>query len=160
MGRATPTPLQCLDGERTTSMIDALRADGVGTYVLGLNGVQDYASILDTMAVAGGHPRPASPRFYSASSSSELASQFESVTSALVECRFVLDGPPPDPTLVDVRLDGASLVHDVREADGWNWSGDAHREIRFFGHTCEAVRAATGGSRLVAAFGCPAPVPP
>ena len=32
----------------------------------------------------------------------------------------------------------------------------ARREIRFYGATCDRVSAATGGSRLVAAYGCPA----
>ena len=68
-----------------------------------------------------------------------------------------LVAPPPDPSLVDLRLDGASLVHDVSEPDGWNWSSDAHTSIRFFGRTCDVVRASTGGSRLVPPFGCPAP---
>lgn len=62
--------------------------------------------------------------------------------------------------LVDLRLDGQSLIDDVRQIDGWDWATGAHREIRFHGRTCDRVRAATGGSRLVAAFGCPAPVPP
>ena len=56
--------------------------------------------------------------------------EFTLVTTAVVGCRFRLDAPPPDPTLVDVRLDGTSLVYDVREMDGWDWATDEHREIR------------------------------
>ena len=145
--------LACLDGDRTIRLIEALR--GVFfTYVIGMEGVEDFVDVLDGMATAGGRARATSPRYYSARSAAELVREFTSVTSAVVGCRFTLDGPPPDPTLVDVRLD------DVRQSDGWDWASDEHREIRFHGRTCDLVRAATGGSRLVAAFGCPAPVPP
>lgn len=153
-------PINCLDGDRTVAAVSALRAMGIITIVIGLNGVQDYGDVLDAMASAGGQPRPMPPRYYSAATAPELAQGFAEVTSSIVECRFQLDHAPPDPNLVDVRLDGRSLVFDTSQRDGWNWSGDGYREIRFFGPTCESVRWATGGSQLVAAFGCPAPVPP
>ena len=149
----------CLD-DRAVGMIEVLRGQGVGTYVLGLDGVQAFTDVLDAMAAAGGHARATAPRYYSAVTAEELTREFESVTSSLLECRFVLDSAPPDPRLVDVRLDGASLLYDVRHADGWDWADGDHREIRFYGRTCELVREATGGTRVVAAFGCPAPVPP
>ncbi|MDB4929324.1 MAG: CglB [Myxococcaceae bacterium] len=154
------SPQSCLDGDRTVRLIEALRRGGVQTYVVGLEGVEEFVDVLDAMAVAGGRPRTATPRYYSARSAEELVREFGVVTSAVVGCSFRLDAPPPDPTLVDLRLDGQSLVYDVRQVDGWDWATEEHREIRFHGRTCDLVRAATGGSRLVAAFGCPAPVPP
>ena len=150
----------CLDADRTVGMIQVLRGEGVGTYVLGLNGVESEGAVLDAMADAGGHARAASPRYYSAASSDDLAREFATVTTSILECRFALDGPPPDPSLVDVRLDGTRLVFDVQRSDGWNWTDDTHREIRFYGRTCDLVRDSNGGSRLIAAFGCPALVPP
>ncbi len=153
-------PINCLDGDRTVAAVQALHTAGIATYVIGLNGVQDYGDVLDAMAAAGGRPRPTPPRYYSAATATELVSEFSQVTSSLVECRFHLDHAPPDPNLVDVRLDGTSLIHDTGQLDGWDWSGDGHREIRFYGRTCDTVRSASGGSQLVAAFGCPAPVPP
>ena len=150
----------CLDADRTVGMIQVLHTFGIGTYVLGLNGVQSEGAVLDAMADAGGHPRAGSPRYYSASSADDLAQQFSTVTTAILECRFALDAAPTDPTLVDVRLDGTRLQFDAQRTDGWNWTDDTHREIRFFGRTCDLVRESSGGSRLIAAFGCPALVPP
>jgi hypothetical protein len=154
------SPQSCLDGDRTVRLIEALRRGGVQTYVIGLEGAEDFVDVLDAMAVAGGRPRATTPRYYRARNAEELVREFGVVTSAVVGCSFRLDAPPPDPTLVDLRLDGQSLVYDVRQVDGWDWATEEHREIRFHGRTCDLVRAATGGSRLVAAFGCPAPVPP
>jgi hypothetical protein len=152
--------INCLDDARTTGSIVRFREQEIFTYVLGLNGAEAYAAVLEAMAVAGGRARAASPRFYPASTGDALVRELSAITSGIADCRFALDAAPPDPALVDLRLDGQSLVHDEGQRDGWAWSDPAHREIRFFGTTCDRVSAATGGSRLVAAFGCPAPAPP
>ena len=153
-------PINCLDDARTAASIRLFRQQEIFTYVLGLNGAEAYASVLDAMADEGGRARSASPRFYPANTADDLVREITAITSGIADCRFALDAAPPDPTLVDLRLDGESLVHDQGRRDGWDWSDATHREIRFFGATCDRVSAATGGSRLVAAFGCPAPVPP
>lgn len=152
--------INCLDDTRTTTAIRLFRQQEVFTYVLGLNGAEAYSAVLDAMAVEGGRPREGSPRFYPANTADELVRELTAITSGVADCRFALEAPPPDPTLVDVRLDGESLIHDEGRRDGWSWSDATHREIRFHGAACDRVSAATGGSRLVAAFGCPAPVPP
>jgi hypothetical protein len=64
---------------------------------------------------------------------------------------------PPDPNLVDLRLGGTSLRYDPTHMDGWDWSDSTHTEIVFYGMTCANVRGASGGTSLVAAFGCPPP---
>jgi hypothetical protein len=152
--------INCLDDARATEAIRLFRHQEIFTYVVGLNGAEAYAPVLEAMADEGGRARAASPRFYPANTANELVRELTAITSGIADCRFALDAPPPDPALVDLRLDGASLVHDPGHRDGWDWSDTARREIRFHGPTCERVSAATGGSRLVAAFGCPAPAPP
>ena len=152
--------INCLDDARATEAIRLFRHQEIFTYVVGLNGAEAYAPVLEAMADEGGRARAVSPRFYPANTANELVRELTAITSGIADCRFALDAPPPDPTLVDLRLDGASLIHDPAHRDGWDWSDTARREIRFHGPTCERVSAATGGSRLVAAFGCPAPAPP
>ena len=152
--------INCLDDARATSTIRLFRQQDIFTYVLGLNGAEAFTSVLDAMAEEGGRARSASPRFYPANTADDLVRELTAITSGIADCRFALDAPPPDPSLVDLRLDGASLIHDEGHRDGWDWSDDARREIRFYGATCDRVTAATGGSRLVAAYGCPAPAPP
>lgn len=150
----------CLDDVRTLEAIRALNARGVGTFVVGLLGVESMASVLDAMAVAGGHPRDGATRYYSATDRAELTSALRGITTSLIDCRFRLDAPPPDPNLVDVRLGTASLARDVAHRDGWDWSDDAHAELTFHGPTCDRVRGTSGGEVLAAVFGCPATVPP
>jgi hypothetical protein len=65
-----------------------------------------------------------------------------------------------DRDLVDLRLDGASIYRDRSRRDGWDWSDENPVEIRFYGRSCQVLQAASGGSRLRAVFGCPAPTPP
>lgn len=153
--------VNCLDDDRTVRAIASLRAtQGVSTYVIGLNGAEGFADVLDAMALAGGHPRAEAPRYFSASTADELVREFQRVTTGLVDCRWRLDQTPPDPALVDVRLDGRSVFYDVSHRDGWDWTDGTHQEIRFYGTACVEVQNASGGSRLAAAFGCPAPTPP
>ncbi|MBI5514430.1 MAG: VWA domain-containing protein [Deltaproteobacteria bacterium] len=150
----------CLDDARTVATVASLRAMGIETFVLGLPGTETLVDVLDRMAEAGGRARATSPRYLAATSYPDLVREFQNLTSGLIECRFRLTMAPPDPTLVDVRLGGQSLIHDTGRRDGWDWSDDTHEEILFFGQTCDTLRASSGGTRLVAAFGCPAPTPP
>lgn len=164
-GTCTPSPrsgpvTNCLDDGRTIETIRALTARGIETFIVGLVGVESFTNVLDAMAVAGGHPRATSPRYYSAANRAELATALRGITSSLVDCRFRLDGAPPDPSLVDVRLGATSLIHDVAHRDGWDWSDDTHLEVAFHGATCDQVRGASGGEVLAAVFGCPSVVPP
>lgn len=164
-GTCTPSPgsgpiTNCLDDTRTIDTIRTLAARGIETFVVGLLGVESFASVLDAMAVAGGHPRSASPRYYAATDRAELATALRGITTTLVDCRFRLEGPPPDPNLVDVRLGGTSLIRDVSHRDGWDWTDNMHLEVTFHGPTCDQVRGASGGKVLAAVFGCPAAVPP
>jgi hypothetical protein len=152
--------VNCLDERPAIDEVQALAREGVRTYVLGLNGTQDFADVLNRMADAGERPRAGEARYYPANSASELLNELGRITVALADCTLRLAMPPPDPNLVDVRLDGRSLYRDPRRRNGWDWGDDAHREIVFHGPVCDEVRKGTGGSRLVAAFGCSAPAPP
>ena len=130
------------------------------TFVIGLNGTQDFADVLNRMADGGGRARVGDVRYYPAASATEIEAEFGRVTRALADCTLRLDRPPPDPELVDIRLDGRSLYRDPRRINGWDWGDDRRLEIVFHGPVCDEVQRASGGSRLVATFGCPAPPPP
>lgn len=153
-------PINCLDETRPVTIIREAAATGVPTYVLGLRGTEDFADVLESMAIAGMRPRAASPSYYPVSSAPELATEFRLITSTIAECRFALMSAPPDPELVDVRLDGASIYRDRSRQDGWDWSTENPLELRFYGRSCQLLQAASGGSSLRAVFGCPAPTPP
>ena len=150
----------CVDETRPVTLLREAAQSGVPTYVLGLRGTENFADILDAMAIAGGRARTESPRYYSVASAPELANEFRTITSSIAECRFALNSAPPDPDLVDVRLDGASIYRDRNHLDGWDWSPANPQELQFYGRSCQILQAASGGSSLRAVFGCPAPTPP
>ncbi|MEI8257838.1 MAG: vWA domain-containing protein [Deltaproteobacteria bacterium] len=147
----------CLDDARTIAKIAELAARGIHTFVVGLPGAEQFASVLNQMAVAGGRPQAGNPQYYNPTSRDTLTRTLESITSGLVDCRFRLDAPPEDHTLVDVRLDGTSLPYDPTHQNGWDWSDTTYTEVVFYGATCTRVEDPSGGQQLSAAFGCPPP---
>jgi len=152
--------INCLDEGPALAEVRALYAAGVRTFVIGLNGTQDFADVLNRMADGGGRARVGEVRYYPAASATEIEAEFARVTRALADCTLRLEMPPVDPELVDIRLDGRSLYRDPRRMNGWDWGDERHLEIVFHGGVCDDVQRASGGSRLVATFGCPAPAPP
>jgi hypothetical protein len=152
--------INCLDEGPALDEVRSLYAMGVRTFVIGLNGTQDFADVLNRMADAGGRARVGETRYYPAASATELERELGRVTQALADCTLRLSMPPVDPELVDIRLDGRSLYRDPRRINGWDWGDERRLEIVFHGAVCDDVQRSTGGSRLVATFGCPAPAPP
>jgi hypothetical protein len=154
--------LECLDDGRVVSLIRTLSTMGVHTFVVGLPGTESFSDVLNAMAVAGGEARAGSPRYFDAASTSDLIAAMNTITSALADCTFQLDLPPPDPMMVDVRLGGVRIPFDPTNRNGWDWlPGSMSTTIEFYGPACDEVRAASGGAQLVAAFGCPPlPAPP
>lgn len=152
--------INCLDEMPALNEVRQLGAMGVRTFVIGLNGTQDFADVLNRMADAGGRARPGAAHYYPAASAVELTRELGDITVALADCTLRLTMPPVDPDLVDVRLDGVSLYRDPRHMNGWDWGDESHHQIVFYGAMCDVVRTASGGSQLAATFGCPAPAPP
>ncbi len=152
--------INCLDEGPALEEVRSLHGMGVRTFVIGLNGTQDFADVLNRMADAGGRARGGDTRYYPAASATELERELGRVTQALADCTLRLSMPPVDPELVDIRLDGRSLYRDPRRLNGWDWGDERHLEIVFHGAVCDDVQRSSGGSRLVATFGCPAPAPP
>jgi hypothetical protein len=147
----------CLDDTRTIAKIAELAAAGVHTFVIGLPGAEQFANVLDQMAIAGGRPQAGSPRYFNPTSQDTLTATLASITSGLIDCRFQLDMAAPDPNMVDVRLNGSSLRRDTTHQDGWDWTDMNYDNITFYGATCTEVEDPAGGQTLIAAFGCPPP---
>ncbi len=73
----------CLDDDRTLRSIDFFRRREVFTYVVGLNGAEDFTNVLDAMALAGGRARTTTPRFYPANTGGDLARELSTITSGI-----------------------------------------------------------------------------
>ena len=65
---------------------------------------------------SGGRPRAGSTRYYEATDGAALTSAFRSILAAATDCGFELPSAPPDPSSIEVRLNGTlvpSTSYDV-----------------------------------------------
>ena len=102
----------CLDAQPTIDAVTALANAGIPVYVVGVPGSAPYAALLDQLAVAGGTARGTEPQYYAVSSTDQaalLAAMSKIAAKITGTCTLTLDQAPPDPTLVNVFLDGTVL---------------------------------------------------
>jgi hypothetical protein len=148
----TSDPGNCLDSGPTVQAITALAAQGVPTYVIGVPGSGPYAALLDQMAVAGGTARPTLPYYYAVDTADEAAfaaALTQIAAKVTASCTLTLTAPPPDPSSVNVYLDGAVVPADP--VNGWTLEGST---VTLVGSTCAAVLAGDALSLRIVA-GCP-----
>jgi hypothetical protein len=150
--------IDCLDDASVVKQLDALRAAGVKTFVVGIPGSEAYAPYLDTFAQHGGTPNPnAPPSYYAVSASGDVAgltSTFEAITGQLItSCRLQLQSQPQDPSQLNVTVDGVT-VHQGG-ADGWTLdTSTTPPTVVLEGTTCTALQ--TQGARSIQiVYGCP-----
>jgi hypothetical protein len=144
--------LSCLDAQPTVDAVAALAAAGIPVYVVGVPGSQPYADVLDQLAVAGGTQRGSEPQYYAVDSTDEavlFAAMSKIAAKIAGTCSLTLNQAPPDPSLINVFLDGKVLPQSG--ANGWTLDGAV---VTILGASCDAI---TGGDvidvRVVA--GCP-----
>jgi hypothetical protein len=158
--------VQCLDDSATASQIAALKIAGVTTYVIGIPGSESYSTVLDSFAVAGGQPASAtSPKYFAVSASggtAALTDAFKAITTKLVTaCDLKLKSDPPDPTLLNVRIDGAFVPKAEGDAgadggaNGWRLDqSTSPPTVILVGATCDNIKA-NGAKNVQVLFGCP-----
>jgi hypothetical protein len=150
-----PHYFMCLDAADTVAAVQALRAAGIATYVVGIPGSAAYAPLLDQLAVVGGTARPASPQYYRVDDMQAFSGILSQIgRKAIATCEFVLDQAPPDPTFVNVYLDQQVLDYDA--VDGWTWSDST--KVTLHGQACERIADGSVGQVQVVA-GCPTKLP-
>jgi archaellum component FlaF (FlaF/FlaG flagellin family) len=115
-------------------------------------GSAPYAALLDRMAQAGGAARANEPLYYAVDSTNQaaLATALGTIAAKITAtCTLDLGETPPDPSEVNVYLDGTAVPQDP--TDGWTLSGQT---ITLVGATCTRVMAGNALSLRVVA-GCP-----
>lgn len=155
-----PTPpgcsdyvLNCLDDERTYSIIDSLRSDGINVFVIGIEASQ-WREVLDVMASRGG-----TGAAIMAEDHDSIRTAFEEVTGVVSSCEFEIGAPHPsaDPDLVNFYFDtkeGVPMDIHGECDDGWIWVDEEHTRVRFCGDYCTRLRDGLVG-HVKATFGCP-----
>jgi hypothetical protein len=150
--------ISCLDDAGVIKQIDALKAAGVKTFVVGIPGTEAYKSYLDQFAEHGGMMNTSGgSKYYAVSAAGGVAgltSVFSLITGELItSCRITLDSSAPDPTQVNVYVDDTVIPQGG--ADGWEYDNSTDPPtITLKGRTCEQVK--TKGAKVISvSYGCP-----
>ncbi|MDX2056068.1 MAG: VWA domain-containing protein [Polyangiaceae bacterium] len=147
----------CLDESGTTAAVTALAASGIKTVVVGLPGVAPYSASLNAFAQAGGLPQSGATKYFAIDEMlgvSGLTEAFQNITTQLIKsCRLELQMAPPDPTKVNVIIDGTTIAQSG--ADGWEFDNTTTPPgIVVKGATCQQIEQ-TGAEKVTVQFGCP-----
>jgi hypothetical protein len=150
----------CLDDVSVTQQIQALKSNGVRTFVVGIPGTENYSSYLDTFAAAGGVINPGAPPSYYAVSAKGgvqgLVDVFTGITTQLVHsCTLPLNSDPPKLDEVNLAVD-CELVRPQAD-DGSSWTIDKSQEpfsVVLKGPICTKIQG-SGARRVDIVYGCP-----
>ncbi|MGE5787517.1 MAG: vWA domain-containing protein [Myxococcales bacterium] len=148
----------CLDHEAVKDQLNALRGQGIKTFVIGIPGTEAYASFLDGFADAGGVPvTPTTEkphRYYEVKNQAELLTAFKTITTSLVrDCNVKLAEKPLDLSKINVAVDCAELPQKTGEVVNWEYLS-ATQSIEIKGAKCEAIKS-VGAKRIDVVNGCP-----
>ena len=142
-------PEACLDDEACYDALDALLADGIKTYVIGMGTwMGTDAVIMENMAIHGG-----TEHFYPAEAPDELLAAFEEIMGTVVlSCRFDLNPSEfVDPTKVNFYIDGEVVPRDTSHTNGWDYVDED--TIEFYGPWCDRILSGDI-SGVTATYGC------
>jgi hypothetical protein len=134
--------------------VQAMFSRGIKTYVVGLPGSSGAATLLNAIAQAGGTQQYLSP-----ADPQQLENELGQIaSSAIDQCTFTFDPPPPDPNQVHLIVSDAGNpsgyeITETDGGDGWTLSPDG-KTATLVGSTCDK---ATNGdfTSLQFVFGCP-----
>ncbi|MBM4363398.1 MAG: VWA domain-containing protein [Deltaproteobacteria bacterium] len=102
-GRVTPE--LCLDDAGAVAAVQALAAQGIGTFVVGYDAT-GFEPVLDAMAAAGGTARRT---YFPVSDGASLDLAFREASAFVVSCTFELTEAPESVRYVSVAVDGTRL---------------------------------------------------
>ena len=127
----------CLDAQPTLDAVTAIAGAGVPVYVVGLVGSDPYASFLDALAQAGGTSRGSEPQYYDVTTTDQgaLFTAMSQIAAKIAgTCTLTLNQAPPDPTQINVFLDGSVVPQ--QGADGWTIDGTT---VTILGASCQKI---------------------
>ena len=130
--------------------------NGIPVFVVGIGNIAEGTAELTSLAVAGGRPQAADPKYYPVSSTADLVNVLGTIGGMIGSCSFGLGGAPPDPTSVKVTAGGVKIPNDPTHMNGWDY-GTGNMSIQLFGSWCDMAKAGTLKD-LSAELGCP-PIP-
>jgi hypothetical protein len=157
----TASRQQCLDDAETLAQIEALKAAGIATFVVGIPGTEAYRTQLNRFAEAGGVPQQGgTDSYFAVDDTAGLTTVFTEITRQLVRsCDIQLVANPPDLKKINVAVN--CTVIPPSTPDGSGWSVDENTQpntVVLSGPVCNWVQT-QGVERVDILFGCQT-VPP
>lgn len=137
-------------------VLTAAAIAGIHTYVLGIPTNDSAISSMNDMADAGREGRNVGilePRFYPVDLQRPVATSMSEIVNRMLSCAVSLAAAPLEPDNVSVSLGGEALLRDQSQQDGWNFVGEDHTAMRFFGAACDSM-VSLGTEALVIEAGC------
>jgi hypothetical protein len=135
----------------------ALQTHGIPTYVVGVRITSSWEDGYNEWAVAGGVPSGGANDFYDVNNEIELQAALQQIAAMEVSCVAPLDPQPPNPAMVQVRLNGNIVppATDCATEDGWVYVNPAgpYDAIELCGSYCDTFEV-TGGE-VLALYDCP-----
>src|SRR6185295_5387986 len=129
------------------AQVQAARAMGILTFVIGVGTGSNSSINLDKLALAGGRARPVTnpldTKYYPANSPDELVTTLKTITGQIASCVFDLGRPPPDQQFVNVTLGGTEIPFDVNGQNGWTFTGNTMSVITVAGSWCSQIQDST-----------------
>jgi hypothetical protein len=132
----------CLDETAAQGVLSDLHSNqGIGTFVIGLDGTQEYVEVLNDMAVAGGWPQQGGATdYYAATSQAELVAALQAIAGSVISCSIALQEAPEFPSLVKVYVDGGEVPRDGSQQNGWDYTDASLTQIMLYGAACENLQ--------------------
>ncbi|MBL8947797.1 MAG: hypothetical protein JNK45_31785 [Myxococcales bacterium] len=123
--------------EDLAPLVASLAADGIPTYVVGIDIVDGWVSVpeanphdrLGEVALAGGVANPGATPFFDARDEGQLFDALGAITSR-IQCTLTLEGLPSAPERVHLSIGDAALAYTPDcDADGWRYADDGAIEL-------------------------------
>jgi hypothetical protein len=139
-------------------------AAGFKTFVVGVATSKESATqALNDMAVAGQMARadsnPLATKYYLASTKEELVESMKAITGQASSCVFNLEGVPPDPDNIAVKVNATRAPRDTAHTDGWDYTDGSRLVVEVFGSWCDQIKSSSENT-VNFVFGCPGEPPP
>lgn len=144
----------CLDDSGTLGVITSLNGLGIDTFVIGLAGTDEYTSLLDAMAQAGGQPQQGgSTDYYAVTDQTSLLTALQTIAVSVISCQIELEEAPDYPDEVKIYIDGSEVPRDPTKQNGWDYTDGTNTTIELYGAACDRLQDGEQ-HELTATFEC------
>jgi len=128
----------------------------VKTFVIGMgDGTASDPTTLNAWADAGHTARTGGTHYYQTSSPQDLKAAFDAIVGGIVSCDFKMMQSAPDPSLIRVTENGATLS--PSPTNGYTFDPSTNT-VTLHGAACDTLKT-NASTKVGVLYGCPGPPP-